>query len=419
MPATNPAIGPDLVNALRSGDEAALEQLFHARLDSVHEAAAGRLQNPVSAARVAERVFIAVWHGRASLRSVGDLEALIAESLRQAVVREEGRLAAVHRFEEMEHVHLSGDRHQESPSEEVLWSHVSSAIHAQPPDAERAAHLRSEHSRHATAEHVQAIAAGPNWKRTLVLGAGGIVLAAGIIWALDRASTPARIDKAFTSPDVRMMTTNSGQRGAVNLRDGGRVTLGPRSTLTIPPGYGEGLRVVRLEGSAQLSAADGGERIETRLAVAPVTVTGTSYSVSAYPAASEYFITANDSDAEVSVDENAHVVRAGDALVVNSSGAVREPSTAEVDEALGWTGGQFVVNERPLRDALAAIKLAYGMEIAVADSSLLDRRVSARGPITSSSEAIAALEQSGNLKFGYEGEQMMLRDAAAPDPRSR
>jgi ferric-dicitrate binding protein FerR (iron transport regulator) len=244
------------------------------------------------------------------------------------------------------------------------------------------------------------------------------VLIAGIIWALDRASTPARIDKAFTSPDVRTMTTNSGQRGAVNLRDGGRVTLGPRSTLTIPPGYGEGLRVVRLEGSAQLSAAEGGERIETRLAVAPVTVTGTSYSVSAYPAASEYFITANDSDAEVTVNESAHALPAGDALAVDSSGAVREPSTAEVDEALGWTGGQFVVNERPLREALAAIRLAYGVEIAVADSSLLDRRVSARGPITSSSEAIAALEQSGNLKFGYEGEQMMLRDAA-PDPRPR
>jgi hypothetical protein len=38
--------------------------------------------------------------------------------------------------------------------------------------------------------------------------------------------------------------------------------------------------------------------------------------------------------------------------------------------------------------------------------------VSARAPLASSRDAIAALEESGKMTFGYAGEQMVMRDAA-------
>ena len=413
MPDSDSGITPELVQRLRNGDDAALEELFHARIDSVRARAAGELENPASAARVTERVFIALWKERETLQSVPDVEATLADLLQQHIVREKSRLAAVHRFEETEHVHLDAHRRPTAPSEDVLWAHVSSAIHAPPPDAARTAHLMADHSRHAAAEHVEAIAGRSQWKSALLLGAVGVVAVVGLIWALDRAAVPMQVEKAFAAEDVRKLTTNSGQRGAIDLRDGGRVQLGPRSTLQIPARYGDELRVVKVEGSAQIRAADAAQPIETRFAVAPIAVTGTDYRVSAYPRSTEHFVGAGNAEAQIRVADGTQTVSPGATLAIAADGSVRTPSAVEAEEALGWTEEQFVVNDRPLRDALDAMRLAYGLDISVTDPALLERRVSARAPLTSSRDAIAAIEESGRLSFGYAGEQMVMRDAGA------
>lgn len=419
MPVTDPGITPDLVRMFRDGDDAALEQIFHARVESVRERAARDLDDPASAARVTERVFVALWRERDRLKTAGDVEAALQELTRQQVVRERSRLAAVHRFEESEHVRLEAERHKTAPPEEVLWSHVSAAIHAPPPDAARTASLLADHSRHSAAEHVEAVAGRSNWKGAVALLIGGIIVVVALIWALDRAAVPARVEKALAAGDVRTLNTNSGQRGAIDLRDGGRVQLGPRSTLTIPADYGDELRAVRLEGSAQITAADAARPIEIRIAGSPLAFFGTSLRLSAYPRTPETFVAAVD-PVEVRLPDGTRTLAAGEALAIAATGSVRTPSAIEVEEHLGWTEGQFVVNDKTLREALDAMRLTYGSDITVTDTSLLDRRVSVRAPLTSSRDAIAALEASGKLAFGYLDKQMVMRDSADPAvPRRR
>jgi ferric-dicitrate binding protein FerR (iron transport regulator) len=412
MPDSVSGITPELVQALRNGDDAALERLFHERVESVRGRAARELENASSAARVTERVFIALWKERGSLQTPGDVEAALAELLKQHLVREKSRLAAVHRFEETEHVHLDPDRHANAPTEEVLWAHVSSAIHAPPPDPARTAHLMADHSRHAAAEHVDAIAKRSQWKGALALASIAVLAVVGLIWALDRAAVPAQVEKAFARDDVRRLTTNSGQRGAIDLRDGGKVQLGPRSTLQIPAQYGDELRVVKVEGAAHINAASAQQPVEVRLAVAPIAVTGKDFTVSAYPRTAVYYIGAGDAEARVRLEESTRTIAPGATLAITAEGGVRTPSDVEAEEALGWTDALFVVNDRPLRDALDAMRLAYGLDIGVSDPALLERRVSARAPLASSRDAIAALEESGKMTFGYAGEQMVMRDAA-------
>ncbi|HSJ63614.1 MAG TPA: FecR domain-containing protein [Gemmatimonadaceae bacterium] len=418
MPATDPGISPELVRRLHDGDDAALEQIFHTRVESVRAHATRELDDPRSAARVTERVFVALWRERERLDSVGDVEAALSDQLAQQIAREKSRLAAVHRFEETEHVHLDS-KDRAAPTEDVLWSHVNSAIHAPAPDAARAAHQMADHSRHATAEHVGAIAGRSQWKGAAALAVGGIILVAGLIWALDRASMPAQIEKALAAGDVRTLNTNSGQRGAVDLRDGGRVQLGPRSTLTIPAAYGDDLRAVRVEGSAQVTAADDARPIDIRIAGSPLAIIGTNVRVSAYPRTTEVFVGAVK-DAEVRLPSETRRLAAGSTVAISATGEVRTPAPVEVEEMLGWMDGQFVVNDRPLREALDAMRLAYGSDITVTDPSLLDRRVSVRAPLESSRDAIVALEASGRLAFGYLDKQMVLRDSADPAvPRPR
>lgn len=418
MPATNPGITPEQVYALKRGEDAALEQLFRARSDFLREEAVGQLGDAGSAARVVERVFVAVWKERATFETPGEVDEFLSQALHDAVVRERSRLAAVHRFEETEHVHLANGRHL-PPSPDAQWNHISAAIHAPPPDAERTAHLLADQSRHATAVHVEQIATQSNWKTAVLIGGVAVIVAGGLILALDRASAGAEVEAAFNSPDVRTLSTQPGQRGEVELRDGGSATLGPRSTLRIPPGYGNEFRVVKVEGAAQLRAASGtAEPIEARFVAAPISVTGTSFSVSAYPDDAEFMVRANDA-AQVRTDSGTVSLAAGQAMVIGRQGVTRTPAAEEIDEVLGWTTGQFVVIDRTLREALAAMRMAYGTDIAVPDQTLLDRRVTVRAPLTSSKDAIEAIEASGNLRFGYDKEQMVFRDAPAATPARR
>lgn len=419
MPATNPGITPEQVYALKRGEDAALEQLFRARSDALREEAAGQLGDAGSAARVVERIFVAVWKERATFETPSEVDEFLSQALHDAIVRERSRLAAVHRFEETEHVHLANGRHL-PPSPDEQWNHISAAIHAPPPDAERTAHLLADQSRHATAVHVEQIATQSNWKTAVLIGGVAVIVAGGLILALDRASAGAEVEAAFNSPDVRTLSTKPGQRGEVELRDGGSATLGPRSTLRIPPGYGDEFRVVKVEGAAKLRAASGSaEPIEARFVAAPIAVTGTNFSVSAYPDDAEYMVWANDAGAQVRTDSGVVSLARGQAVVVGRQAATRTPTPQEVEEVLGWTTGQFVVIDRTLRETLAAMRMAYGTDIAVPDQTLLDRVVTVRAPLTSSKDAIEAIEASGNLKFGYDKEQMVFRDAPPARPARR
>jgi len=414
MPATNSGTTPELVYALKRGEDSALEHVFHTHYDELRQQAREALDEAGSA-RVLERVFIAVWKERVRFETPGEIGTFLSTVLREEIMREQRRLAAVHRFEETEQVHLENGRLQRIPSADELWVRISSSIHAPPPDAKRTAHLLADQSRHLAAVHVEAIGARSNWKRASLSTLLTIAMTGALIGMLDRASAPVKVEKAFASPDVRTLTTRLGQRGTIELRDGGTAVLGPRSTLQIPPGFGDGLRVVRVEGAVQLRAAAGASQpIEARLTVAPITVSGTSFSVSAYPEDGEYFVAANASDAQISVGSTSIAVARGEVLAIEPGGTWRAASKAEVDEVLGWTREQFVVNDRPLRDALTAMRMAYGLEIVVPDAGLLDRLVKVRAPLSSSKDAIAALETTGGLRFGYDEEQMVLRDANPP-----
>ena len=54
--------------------------------------------------------------------------------------------------------------------------------------------------------------------------------------------------------------------------------------------------------------------------------------------------------------------------------------------------------------------LKLALDLNVADARLLDRRASVRAPVASSKQAIEDVEQSAGVRFGYQGENKVLRD---------
>ena len=82
---------------------------------------------------------------------------------------------------------------------------------------------------------------------------------------------------------------------------------------------------------------------------------------------------------------------------------------AQVAEAFGYVDGNFVIDQKPLRETLAMIKRWYGTEMFLEDTALGGRVVSMTAPLTSSSDAIKAVEVASGLNFGWEGQTMVLK----------
>jgi ferric-dicitrate binding protein FerR (iron transport regulator) len=104
-------------------------------------------------------------------------------------------------------------------------------------------------------------------------------------------------------------------------------------------------------------------------------------------------------------------VSANQALVVEKD-SMRPPTDAERAEAFGWVDGQISVQHKQLRTVVEALTRWFNYDVKVPDLPLLDRDASFDVPLDSSRLAISQVEQSANVKFAYEGEAKVFRDAA-------
>ena len=55
----------------------------------------------------------------------------------------------------------------------------------------------------------------------------------------------------------------------------------------------------------------------------------------------------------------------------------------------------------------------YALDLNVADARLLERKASVRAPVTSSKQAIEDVERTAGVRFGYQGENKVLRDTTS------
>lgn len=414
MPSTAP-IDRDVLSSLRLGDEQALERLFRDSYPTLRDRARAELDDPSAAPRVVEDAFLRAWAHRTEFESPESLERFLQRSVHECAVREKSRRNALHRFEQREGVKVGDHVVSEAIAElpvDTAWAHVSAAIHAPPVDAEHAAHVRHDVSRHHSAEHIGAIAKRPAWIAPLALAA---VLAAaflvGMRW-MDRTSDDVRVTRALAAQDVRVRATRPGEQANMTLTDGSRAAVAGDSKLTIPPSFGEGLRALALEGAASFTvASNAAAAFHVRTPQATVTATGTAFDVRAYAGEGRTLVRVREGSVTVRAGEQSRAVGAGEAIDVRSDGSMRPVGGQALAEGFAWAAGRLVLTDRPLREALVDVKRAFGLTLEVPDAALLDRKVSANVELGSSRALIAELEKSGQLAFGYEAQKMVLRDA--------
>lgn len=176
-----------------------------------------------------------------------------------------------------------------------------------------------------------------------------------------------------TQGAVTTYVTNRGQRANIVLPDGTRIVLNVASRVDVPRDFGEGSRVVRLQGEAYFDVAHTTEHPFTvEAAGVRTTVLGTEFGVQAY----------RPTDFQVAVRSgkiavNHVVLTANDVAHLSSTGRVLVAQHQPVDALLAFTTGRLVVANRPLREAIDALDRWYDVDIRLGDPSLGDVKLDA------------------------------------------
>ncbi|MGQ0539914.1 MAG: FecR family protein [Gemmatimonadaceae bacterium] len=242
-----------------------------------------------------------------------------------------------------------------------------------------------------------------------------LAAAAGVLVFLNRAGTEAALDKAFISPDALPITSKAGQTGSTKLEDGTQLALGADTKLIVAPGLGARWRAVQIDGAAEFTPpADADPPLDVRARNVSVTSSGGTVGVHAYTTDNYIAVRVKDGAADVHAPGGTRAVASGQGVVVDSAGAIRDATAAELSDAFAWVDGNLTITQQPLSEAVKRIRRWYGMELNVRDKALLTRPVSLTATIKESGGMIDSLQAAANVKFGYDGGRMMLTDAGKP-----
>lgn len=216
--------------------------------------------------------------------------------------------------------------------------------------------------------------------RTVTVGA--LLAAAAIVGMMItlRSAHVVPVPSA-TVAAARTYTTQVGQRDSVKLADGTRVLLGPDSRLTVPGDYGTTSRAVELHGDGYFDVRhDAAMPFAVRVGTALVEDVGTTFTVesdagdttSVAVVTGSIRLRAGNSSPDAGV-----VLAAGDRGSIDARGNVRAERQAVRDDDVAWTTGRLVFRDASLTRVAGEIHRWYGVTLHVADSSLLERHVTA------------------------------------------
>jgi transmembrane sensor len=197
----------------------------------------------------------------------------------------------------------------------------------------------------------------------------------------------------------RDYATAPGERETVTLADGTQFTLAPATRVRVPLAYGHGERHVSVEGEAYFSVVhDASQPFVVHAGNATATDVGTTFDVRAYGAGKPVVIAVAEGQVALTASgpESAATpsrseptaLRAGDVALVESTGAIQARAT-DIEPYVGWTRGELVFADTPLRDVLETLGRWYGVRIVLADPALGGRPIRATYTTQSMTDVLA------------------------------
>ncbi|MEP6492479.1 MAG: FecR domain-containing protein [bacterium] len=205
-----------------------------------------------------------------------------------------------------------------------------------------------------------------------VLAAAAVI---GFVMLQSSRSQPIQTERARTA---RLYKTAVGQRDSILLADGSRVILGPDSRLAVPADYGKSSRALELQGDGYFDVRhDAATPFSVRIGRAIVEDIGTTFTVES-DAGDTTTVAVMSGSVRLRVNGSAatagEVLAAGDRGSLAAQGDVRAYPHTVTDDA-AWTTGRLVFRDASLARVAGELRRWYGVELRIADSSLIHRTV--------------------------------------------
>lgn len=407
-----------LTGAAYLADDNALKQAFDLEFNAAIAEARSKLGEATSLApRVVETAFVNTWQQRGTLTAHDQFKQVLMTEIHHGAARALSRRHAAGRFGGAAGGSVSRDEQTMTGTHaatadadpEAAWSRITRTIHGEGHTAE-AHRAAASATRHDAAAHMKDVAKRPSWIVPVIILVVALVLAVWGVRALSNAGEEDAISSAVASPTIQPIASSSGQIGSVNLGDGTKMRIGPETKIYIPDQFPTKMRAIRVDGSASFDVAPGNP--QPFRVVANHThfiATGTKFAISAYPADSSAKILVQEGSVTVKAGKQTAAVAASQAMIADAKG-IRALPDEQKGEAFGWLSGQVTAHGN-LRHVMEALTRWFNYDVKVVDRPLFDREAAFDVPLDSSRLAISQVEKSANVKFAYEGETKVFRDA--------
>lgn len=392
-------------------DEQALKRAFDANFDACLASAKSQLGDaPSLAPRVVEVAFLNAWNQRAVFATADQLNTFLTDEIRHGAARALSRRFSGHRMGAMGGGAQAETRASAEADAAKVWSQIEHNIHGEGHSAEAHAAAATA-GRHDAASHMKSVAKSRSWAPAIGIGIVALGVALAGAFYMNRLGEDDAILSAVNAQGIQPIASSPGQIGSLVLGDGTKMRFGPETKVMIPDGFPTKIRAVKVDGTAWFDVATGQE-LPFRVVAKRMhfIATGTKFVVSAYPNDSGASVHVLEGTVSVKAGKKVSAVTAGQSLVVTPD-SVRQPTDAERAEAFGWVDGQISVQHKQLRTVVEALTRWFNYDVKVPDLPLLDRDASFDVPLDSSRLAISQVEKSANVKFAYEGETKVFRDA--------
>jgi ferric-dicitrate binding protein FerR (iron transport regulator) len=393
-------------------DEAALKRIFDDEFATALASAKSQLGEAASLApRVVETAFVNAYSQRATLTSAEQFKSVLNDEIKHGAARALSRRHSGARFGAVSTGHAKS--HEAAGDAETpghAWSQIERTLHGSGASAE-ARQANTAATRHEAAANMKRLSKRPGWLIPVAIGVVALVVSvAGMIY-VDRLGEDDAILGIVSSTEIQPIASNAGQIGSVTLGDGTKMRIGPQTRVFIPESFATKNRALRVVGTASFDVAKGQEMPFRVVAHRDHFIaTGTKFVISTLLPDSMPAILVQEGSVTIKAGKNTAIVNAGQSMVAEAKG-IRPTTEDEKAELFGWVDGRIAMHNRQLRDVVAAMTRWFNSDIKVPDLPLLDRTASFDAPLDSNQLAIRQVEQSANVKFGYEGQASVFRDA--------
>lgn len=219
---------------------------------------------------------------------------------------------------------------------------------------------------------------------------------------------------------AKTYATHAGQQAVVAFADGSRMTLAPRTTVTLRTDADTHERTAILTGEAHFDITPSTHAPFTvRAGSSTVRVLGTTFDVRRYPGESRGRVIVWSGRVAVAT-RGAPMTLAAGMVGVFSDSAVTMSADAEQTVSTDWTQGRLVFRHAPVTLVLDALKRWYGYDFRLADSSLVREYVTTTFTLGDTRQTLQRLKTLLGVRMTFEDSVVTLHpdhDMDAPPAR--